>query len=120
MKPRYQQNKPTTLRLIATVRISGVREAEEILMKAGDEDLFEKGRPRKHQVGETHPLNPNLVWTDLGNGYYAWRSKKGRYFKGGKYNPKKDPAVKQMKKKVPYPLGAGTNGIRPLVKKKKK
>lgn len=99
--------------LIDEIKIGSVAEAEEIL----------KGRPQKLQVGQAHPLNPNLVWTDLGNGHYAWRSKRGKYYNGGKYNPKRDPAAKFLgdrNHKVKYPVGAGTNGIRPMVKKRKK
>ena len=97
-------------------------EAAEILKSAGEEDLFEKGRPRKHQVGDTHPFNANLIWTDLGNGVYAWRSRK--YYERGKYNPKKDPGFKNIdrraKRKFFRPLMMGNVGIEPQIVIKKK
>ena len=39
------------------------------------EDLIEKA---KHQVGDVHPKWSNLVWTDLGNGKFDWRSNKSK------------------------------------------
>lgn len=97
-------------------------DAEQILKSAGTEDLFEKGRPRKHNVGDTHPFNSNLIWTDLGNGVYAWRSRK--YYEKGKYNPKKDPKFnsidRRAKRRFMRPLMTGNNGIEPQIIRKKK
>ncbi len=104
------------------IQITDEREAALILKAAGEEDLFEKGRPRKHQVGDTHPFNSNLIWTDLGNGVYAWRSRK--YYERGKYNPKKDPGFKNIdrraRRKFFRPLMMGNVGIEPQIVIKKK
>lgn len=108
--------------VIDNIKVSDPCIAEEILKAAGEEDLFEKGRPRKHQVGDTHPFNSNLIWTDLGNGVYAWRSRK--YFDRGKYNPKKDPGFKNIdrkaKRKFLRPPLMGNVGIEPQIVRKKK
>lgn len=109
-------------KFLENICIGDEREAAEILKSAGEEDLFEKGRPRKHQVGDTHPFNSNLIWTDLGNGVYAWRSRK--YYERGKYNPKKDPGFKNIdrraKRRFFRPLMMGNNGIEPQIVIKKK
>ena len=109
-------------KFLADIWIGDEREAAEILKSAGEEDLFEKGRPRKHQVGDTHPFNSNLIWTDLGNGVYAWRSRK--YYERGKYNPKKDPGFKNIdrraKRKFFRPPMMGNVGIEPQVVIRKK
>lgn len=111
-------------KILDNIHIGDEREAALILKAAGEEDLFEKGRPRKHQVGDIHPFNSNLIWTDLGNGICAWRSRK--YYERGKYNPKKDPGFKDIDRKAKRrffrPLMMGNNGIEPqiVIKKKKK
>ena len=54
--------------VIDYITINNLQEAKEILKAAGTEfsyNYIEKGRPRKLQVGQSHPLNHNLVWTDL-------------------------------------------------------
>lgn len=61
--------------LINDIEIGGVRDALDILAKAGDEELFEKA---KHQIGDSHPTWPQLKWTDLGNGKFGWRTGTGR------------------------------------------
>ena len=61
--------------LINDIEIGGVRDALDILAKAGDEDLFEKA---KHQIGDSHPKWPQLKWTDLGGGKFGWRTGTGR------------------------------------------
>lgn len=95
--------------------IGDEREAAEILKSAGEEDLFEKGRPRKHQVGDTHPFNANLIWTDLGNGSYGWRSRKGKF-----HSNVKPPINRSNKERRRRPVGAGTLGIEPRLKRKKR
>ena len=61
--------------LINDIEIEGVRDALDILAKAGTEDLFEKA---KHQIGDSHPKWPQLKWTDLGGGKFGWRTGTGR------------------------------------------
>ena len=56
--------------LINDIEIGGVKDALNILAKAGNEDLFEKA---KHQIGDSHPKWPQLKWTDLGGGKFGWR-----------------------------------------------
>lgn len=97
------------------IRIDSLQEANEILKAAGTEfsyDYIEKGRPRKLQVGQSHPLNPNLVWTDLGNGSYGWRSRKGKFHSNVK------PPINRNERRR-RPVGAGTLGIEPRLKRKK-
>lgn len=97
------------------IRIDSLQEANEILKAAGTEfsyDYIEKGRPRKLQVGQSHPLNPNLVWTDLGNGSYGWRSRKGKF-----HSNVKSPINRKERRR--RPVGAGTLGIEPRLKRKK-
>ena len=36
----------------------------------------------KYQVGEPHPNNPNILWTEWRPGKFDWKSKNGRYWKG--------------------------------------
>ena len=109
-------------KILDNIRIKDECEAAEILKAAGTEDLFEKGRPRKHQVGDTHPFNSNLIWTNLGNGVYAWRSRK--YYERGKYNAQKDPGFKNIdrkaKRRFMRPVMMGNVGIEPQVIRKKK
>ena len=96
------------------IRIDSLKEAKEILKAAGTEfsyDYIEKGRPRKLQVGQSHPLNPNLVWTDLGNGSYGWRSRKGKF-----HSNVKSPINRKERRR---PVGAGTLGIEPRLKRRK-
>lgn len=98
------------------IRIDSLQEAKEILKAAGAEfssDYIEKGRPRKLQVGQSHPLNPNLVWTDLGNGSYGWRSRKGKFHSNVKY------PINNRKERRRRPVGAGTLGIEPRLKRRK-
>lgn len=61
--------------LINDIEIGGVKDALDILDKAGGEDLFEKA---KHQIGDNHPKWPQLKWTDLGGGKFGWRTGTGR------------------------------------------
>ena len=61
--------------LINDIEIGGVKDALNILAKAGNEDLFEKA---KHQIGDSHPKWPQLKWTDLGGGKFGWRTGTGR------------------------------------------
>ena len=65
--------------LINDIEIEGVRDALDILVKAGTEDLFEKA---KHQIGDSHPKWPQLKWTDLGGGKFGWRTGTGRGKRG--------------------------------------
>lgn len=60
---------------------SNVADALDVLSKAGTEDLFEKARVQR-AVGTPHPSNPNILWTDLGNGKFDWKSKNGKWWKG--------------------------------------
>lgn len=48
-----------------------------------------KAKVTAHQVGEPHPDNPNILWTDIGNGNGDWKSKNGKWWKG------KNPATVQ-------------------------
>lgn len=102
--------------LISEIHINSIEEAEEILQS----EEFSKGRPKTHKVGDVHIFNPNLIWTDLGNGAYAWRSRK--YYQNGKYNPKIDPVYKTITKRVRRrfyrPLMTGNLGPEPRVIKK--
>ena len=66
--------------LINDIEIGGVRDALDILAKAGSEDLFEKA---KHQIGDSHPKWPQLKWTDLGGGKFGWRTINGRRARAG-------------------------------------
>lgn len=98
------------------IRIDSLQEANEILKAAVTEfsyDYIEKGRPRKLQVGQSHPLNPSLVWTYLGNGSYGWRSRKGKF-----HSNVKSP-INNRKEKRRRPVGAGTLGIEPRLKRRK-
>ena len=102
--------------VIDYITINNLQEAKDILKAAGTEfsyDYIEKGRPRKLQVGQSHPLNPNLVWTDLGNGSYGWRSRKGKF-----YSNVKSP-INNRKERRRRPVGAGTLGIEPRLKRRK-
>ena len=36
----------------------------------------------KYQVGQPHPNNPNILWTEWQPGKFDWKSKNGRYWKG--------------------------------------
>ena len=65
--------------LINDIEIEGVRDALNILAKAGTEDLFEKA---KHQIGDSHPKWPQLKWTDLGGGKFGWRTGTGKGKRG--------------------------------------
>lgn len=101
--------------VIDYITINNIHEAKEILKAAGAEfsyDYIEKGRPRKLQVGQSHPLNPNLVWTDLGNGSYGWRSRKGKFYS----NVKTSINRKERRRR---PVCAGTLGIEPRLKRRK-
>ena len=69
--------------LISTIEIGGVKDALDILAKAGTEDLFEKA---KHQIGDVHPKWPQLKWTDLGGGKFGWRTGTGRGKRGNAGN----------------------------------
>ena len=96
------------------IRIDSLQEANEILKAAGTEfssDYVEKGRPKKLLVGQSHPLNPNLIWTDLGNGSYGWRSRKGKFHSNVK------SSINRNKRR--RPVGAGTLGIEPRLKRNK-
>ena len=102
--------------VIDYITINNLHEAKEILKAAGAEfsyDYIEKGRPKKLLVGQSHPLNPNLVWTDLGNGSYGWRSRKGKF-----HSNVKSP-INNRKEKRRRPVGAGTLGIEPRLKRRK-
>lgn len=102
--------------LISKIQINSIEEAEIILQS----EEFSKGRPKTHNVGDVHIFNPNLIWTDLGNGAYAWRSRK--YYQNGKYNPKLDPTYKSIDKRVKrrfyHPILTGNLGPEPRVIKK--
>lgn len=102
--------------VIDYITINNLHEAKEILKAAGTEfsyDYIEKGRPKKLLVGQSHPLNPNLVWTDLGNGSYGWRSRKGKF-----HSNVKSP-INNRKERRRRPVGAGTLGIEPRLKRRK-
>lgn len=45
----------------------------------GSESDIEKA---KYQVGQPHPNNPNILWTEWQPGKFDWKSKNGRYWKG--------------------------------------
>ena len=98
------------------IRIDSLQEAKEILKAAGTEfssDYIEKGGTRKLHFSQSHLLNPNLVWTDLRNGSYGWRSRKGKF-----YSNVKSP-INNRKERRRRPVGAGTLGIEPRLKRRK-
>ncbi len=102
--------------VIDYIRINDLQEAKEILKAIGAEfssDYVEKGRPKKLLVGQSHPLNPNLIWTYLGNGSYGWRSRKGKF-----HSNVKSP-INNRKERRRRPVGAGTLGIEPRLKRRK-
>lgn len=69
--------------LIQSLNIKYLEEAEEIIAKAGEEDLFEKAKKVRRNEGDIHP-NGKWVWTKyLGkNGYtYDWREIKDKTIK---------------------------------------
>ena len=103
--------------LINDIEIGGVRDALNILAKAGNEELFEKA---KHQIGDSHPKWPQLKWTDLGGGKFGWRTGTGRGKRAssgqantgsnaGQAKPAKTVKTDTTEKKL-RPVGTGTNG----------
>ena len=102
--------------LINDIEIEGVRDALNILAKAGTEDLFEKA---KHQIGDSHPKWPQLKWTDLGNGKFGWRTGTGKGKRGNtggnagqapQAKPDKTDTTETKEDKKLRPVGTGTNG----------
>ena len=57
--------------------------------KQSEKQQIVKAKVTAHQVGEPHPDNPNILWTDIGNGNGDWKSKNGKWWKG------KNPATVQ-------------------------
>lgn len=55
---------------------------------------IEKGS--KYNVGDPKPGQPDILWTDLGNGKFDWKSKNGKWWKG-KSTPTASTAQSQPK-----------------------
>lgn len=70
--------------MIESILIGSVSEAEDILSKAGSEELFEKA---KHQVGDVHPNHSNWVWTEWAPGKFDWKSINGKHHKNKATQP---------------------------------
>ena len=92
--------------LIKGINIPTIDSAEDILLKAGSEDIFEKAR----QVGDIHP-NGKFVWTEYAPGKFGWRVLKSRVRK--KFDEvvdKNRQKYNEYKKRKLRPIGTGTLG----------
>lgn len=70
--------KSSLLKSFKSIAINHLNDLEKAYQNEEMSNNLEKA---KYQVGQPHPNNPNIVWTEWRPGKFDWKSKNGRYWK---------------------------------------